>query len=94
MMSRKLAIFGTALVFLMVVVFYKIPLSTDDWHWAQMLKEGHKLPILDTYFFRLPVWRLGLNIFFPLLLKFPALGRLIFWGSGIIGAYLFFLWFF
>jgi len=87
------AYLGTILVFFLLCLIYKIPLSTDDWYWGLMLKQGQALPLLCDYFYRLPVCKVIFNLTFPVLLYYPFLGKLLIWGVGIVGLYLPISWF-
>jgi hypothetical protein len=89
-----LAICTTAGMLTLWAFIFKIPLSTDDWHWGNVLKQGIPLPLIDPYFFRLPVCKAIFNLTFPILLHFPFWGKLLVWGLGIFGIYLPLSWFF
>lgn len=59
-----------------------------------MLNQGKSLPLIDDYFFRLPVCKVLYNLTLPLLLGRPFWGKLLIWGTGIIGLLLPLSWFF
>jgi len=86
--------FLTIMIFICLSVFYRLPLSTDDWHWGLWIKQGNKLPIFDEYFFRLPVCKLIFSQIFPILIQNPILGKLTVWGIAIAGFFLILSWFF
>lgn len=92
-MKIKASYLITFVAFIIIVAFYKIPLSTDDYHWAFKLKQGEFFQIFDDYFFRLPVWKIIFTIIFPLNLNYPIFGKLFVWGMGILGLHFPFRWF-
>lgn len=93
-MKIRLSYLITFLSFLIIVTIYKIPLSTDDYHWTLLLNQEAFSHVFDDYFFRLPVWRIIFRYSFPVLINYPILGKFIMWGAGIIGLYFPLSWFF
>lgn len=75
-------------------IVFKVPASTDDWHWGTVIKQGNPLPLIDPYCFRLPVCKVLFNLTLPVILRIPLLGKLLVWSIGIIGIALPLSWFF
>jgi len=83
------------LCLLLWALAFQIPMSTDDWHTANILKQGRELPLFsDPYFFRLPVCKIAYNLIFPLFLIHPFWAKITVWGSAVFGIYLVLSWFF
>ena len=83
------------LCLLLWALAFQIPMSTDDWHAANILKQGRALPLFsDPYFFRLPVCKIAYNLIFPLFLIQPFWAKILVWGSALFGIYLVLSWFF
>lgn len=84
----------TIAVLIVLAIVYRIPASTDDFHWGCLLKEGGTLPLIDDYFFRLPVCKVLYNLTLPILLGHPFWGKFMIWGIGVVGILLPLSWFF
>jgi len=79
------------LCLLLWALAFQIPMSTDDWHTANILKQGRELPLFsDPYFFRLPVCKIAYNLISLFFLSIPS-GRKSRFGGRPFSA---FIWFF